>query len=307
MLTISPEGGGPDGVAPAVARVLGRVERRDQCVVPAIAAEDAGVPIVADVAYGTADERQAYDVAWAPQAKLLVIILHGGGWTAGTRKLYRPNVNQLAGAGYAAATVGYRFARESEHRFPVGLSDVRCAIRALQDAARSRGIVKTVLLGASAGGHLAAMVALAGDAPQFDGDCAERGPIHVDGAIAYYPPVDLEHAREDYPPKMLQAVDELLREDGGDGPWFAAAHAATPLSYVTPDDPPMLLLHGTADAIVPIEDSRKLVRALQGAGIPSLLVEMPGEPHGYLLLGRKPSLLPATCTVLHFLETVSAN
>lgn len=288
-------------------RYVTRIERRDQCVVPPIPAEDAGVGVTADVPYGSADERQAYDVAWTPNAKLLVVILHGGGWTAGTRKLYLPAVRQLAGVGYAAATVGYRFARESEHRFPVGLSDARCGVRALMKTARARGITKTVLLGASAGGHLAAMIALAGDAPAFDGECAETGPIHVDAAIAYYPPVDLEHAREDYPPKMVQAVDELLREDGGDGPWLAAARAATPLTYVTKDDPPMLLLHGTADAIVPIEDSRKLVRALQGAAIPSLLVEMPGEPHGYLLFGRKPTLLPATCTVLHFLETVSAN
>ena len=275
---------------------------------PTVPAGDAGVPLTVDVPYGAEDPaRQAYDVAWTPGAKLLVVIIHGGGWTAGTRKLYAPNVSQLTTLGYAAATVGYRFAREPEHRFPVGLSDVRCAIRALVKRAKANGITKTVLLGASAGGHLAAMVALAGDAPQFDGECAEKGAIHVDGAIAYYPPVDLEHARDDYPPKMLQAVDELLREDGGDGPWLAAAHAATPLTYVTKDDPPMLLLHGTADAIVPIEDSRKLVRALQAKGIPSLLVEMPGEPHGYLLFGRKPSLLPATCTVLHFLETVSAN
>ncbi|CAN5684288.1 hypothetical protein BH09MYX1_BH09MYX1_23230 [soil metagenome] len=285
------------------------VTRVAACVVPTIPAADASAtPVEVDVAYGTADpDRQAYDVAWPNGAKLLVVILHGGGWTSGSRKLYAPTVRQLASAGYAAASVGYRFARETEHRFPVGLSDARCAVRRLMATAKTHGITKTVLLGASAGGHLAAMIALAGDAPGFDDECAEKGPIFVDGAVAYYPPIDLEHAAADYPPKMTQAVDELLREDAGPEAWLAAARAATPLHYVDRDDPPMLLVHGTADAIVPIEDSRKMLRALQNAGVPSLLVELPGEPHGYLLFGRGPSLLPATCSVLHFLESVAAN
>ena len=279
----------------------------EQCEVPPIPAEDAGGPVVQiDVPYGP-DIHQIYDLSWpdAP-AKALVILIHGGGWTSGTAKLFVPTIRQLVSLGYAAASVGYRLARTVESAFPMGLADTRCAVREVQALAAARGIRKTILLGASAGGHLAAMIALAGDETKFDGDCPKKGPIHVDAAIAYYPPIDLEHAREHYPPKMNQAVDELLREDAG-ALWMAKAKEATPLHYVDARDPPMLFLHGAADPIVPIEDSRAMDRALREAHVPSLLIELPEEKHGFFVLGRRDSLRTASCTVLHFLETTASN
>jgi acetyl esterase/lipase len=273
----------------------GALVRVEQCSVPPIPAEDAGGPAVEiDVPYGP-DIHQIYDVSWpeAP-AKALVILIHGGGWTSGTAKLFVPTIRQLVSIGYAAASVGYRLARTVESAFPLGLADTRCAVREVQALAAARGIHKTILLGASAGGHLAAMIALAGDAPKFDGDCPKKGAIHVDGAIAYYPP------------KMQQAVDELLREDAG-ALWLQKAQAAGPLHYVDAQDPPMLFLHGVADPIVPIEDSRALDRALRDAHVPSLLIELPEEKHGFFVLGRRDGLRAASCTVLHFLETTASN
>jgi len=301
---------GPDDAPFAVSfgpHEAGALVRVEQCEVPLIPAEDAGGPAVEiDVPYGV-DIHQIYDLSWPETpAKALVILIHGGGWTSGTAKLFVPTIRQLVSIGYAAASVGYRLARTVENAFPLGLADARCAVRQVQALASARGIHKTILLGASAGGHLAAMIALAGDETKFDGDCPKKGPIHVDGAIAYYPPVDLEHARDHYPPKMQQAVDELLREDAG-AAWLEKAKAATPLHYVDAGDPPMLIVHGGADPIVPIEDSRALDRALRDAHVPSLLIELPEEKHGFFVLGRRDGLRTASCTVLHFLETTASN
>jgi dipeptidyl aminopeptidase/acylaminoacyl peptidase len=67
------------------------------------------------------------------------------------------------------------------------------------------------------------------------------------------------------------------------------------------------MLHGALDHVVPEEDARDYEKALAAAGIPSLLIEVPGEGHGFAVLGRKHELRPASCTVLHFLGSISAR
>jgi acetyl esterase/lipase len=296
----------PDAAVMTIARV-------DTCEIPPYFANDAAGPaVMVDLTYGD-DDHQKYDLALPdiPVPKALVVLVHGGGWTAGTKALFRPTIRSLATIGYAAATVEYRLARDERRRFPAGLADVRCAIRAVQTRV---GVAKLVLLGASAGGHLAAMVA-AEPAGMFDGDCADRTPIHVDGAVLYYAPLALDRARERYIPKMRQAVDELLFgakafQDGVDESspdWMARAREATPSHAVGHGTPPMLLLHGAADNIVPVEDALELAAALKQAGTPSLVIEVPEQGHGFPVLGRKPELRPASCSVLHFLEQIAAR
>jgi dipeptidyl aminopeptidase/acylaminoacyl peptidase len=65
-----------------------------------------------------------------------------------------------------------------------------------------------------------------------------------------------------------------------------------------------LLLHGSADSIVPVDDSRSFKRALDEHHVPSLLVELPDQAHGFAVLSRKPELAPATCTAWAFLDRV---
>ncbi len=290
------------------------IARVDTCEIPPYLGRDAAGPaLIADLAYGD-DDHQKYDLALPDVAvpKALVVLVHGGGWTAGTKSLFRPTIRSLATLGYAAATIEYRLARDERRRFPTGLADVRCAIRAV----RARvGVTKLVVIGASAGGHLAAMVATE-PAGMFDGECLDRTPIHVDGAVLFYAPLELDHARERYIPIMRQAVDELLYgaqafRDGGvdesSADWMARAREATPSHIVGPMAPPMLLLHGAADNIVPVEDARDFAAALGRAGVPSLVIEVPEQGHGFPVLGRKAEIRPASCTVLHFLEQIAAQ
>jgi acetyl esterase/lipase len=287
------------------------IERVETCDIPPYFANDAAGPaVMTDLAYGD-DDHQRYDLALpdVPMPRALVVLVHGGGWTAGSKSLFRPTIRSLATIGYAAATVEYRLARDDRRKFPAGLSDVRCAIR----AARGRvGISKIIVIGASAGGHLAAML----EAPGFDADCSDRTPIHIDGAVLYYAPLELDRARERYIPKMRQAVDELLygakafAEGGVDessSDWMMRAREVTPSHGIGASTPPTLLLHGTADTIVPVDDGRDFAAALEREGVPFLLVEVPNQGHGFPVLGRKPELAAVSCTVVHFLEQIAAQ
>ncbi|HEY1957392.1 MAG TPA: alpha/beta hydrolase [Polyangiaceae bacterium] len=286
------------------------------CKIPAFIFNDAAGPaVIEDVAYGTDDKRQKYDLALPENGKpkALVVIIHGGGWTAGGKRLFRPTIRMLATLGYAAASVGYRLASSDSRAFPTGLGDVRCAIRAVEQRVSAP---KAILIGASAGAHLAAMAALTRDAPRFDGDCADHTPLRVDGAALYYAPLAIDRARERYIPIMRQAVDELLYgvrrvaahevdEDGGD--WLARAEAATPGRYVRPDAPPMLIFQGLEDPIVPPQDARDFAALLANAGVPHLLYEVPGWKHGFPVLMRSAGLEAPSCTLLRFLAQIAAR
>ena len=290
------------------------LERADACSLPAYIPNDAAGPaVIEDVAYANDDHRQKYDLALPDSTpKALVVIVHGGGWTSGGKRLFRPTIRMLATQGYAAASVGYRLASSSSKAFPASLEDVRCAIRAVADRVHAR---KTIVLGASAGAHLAAMAALTQDAPDLDGDCADHRPLHLDGAILYYAPLSLDRARERYIHIMRQAVDELLYgvsrvaagvdEDAGD--WAERAERATPANFVRPGAPPMLILHGEEDNIVPAADARDFAKVLERDHVPHLLVEVPGQKHGFPVLARGGGLTAASCTMMRFLAQIAAE
>ena len=299
---------------PSRPEVAAKLERIDTCDIPPYLPVPTrrGPLIIADVAYGE-DGHQSYDLA-LPEGlpKLLVVLIHGGGWTAGTKSLFRPTIRSLAMIGYAAATVEYRLARD-ESRLPRAwprgraVRDTRGASRRGGRQARPRGRVR-------------------GGAPRGDDrdrraftrcvDCADRSPIHVSGAVLFYPPLELDRARERYIPIMRQAVDEALYgakafKDGvideGSPDWMVRARRETPRHFITGRAPPMLLFHGDADNIIPEEDARDFTSALQAAGVPSLLVELPGQGHGFPVLGRTPPVRTASCTMLQFLAQISAQ
>jgi acetyl esterase/lipase len=261
-----------------------------------------------EVPYGS-DVKQTFDVV-APEKvgapRPMIVFVHGGGWTAGDKHLFWPAMRALATRGYVTATVNYRLARDAARAFPVGVQDVRCAVATVVSRAAEWGADpgRVVLWGASAGGHLAALVGLAPDAPLFRGPCAASARIEVRGVVSYYAPLDLVDTERRYPKRMHAAVLELFRKEPGTPAYEAMAKAASPATWVGPGAPPVLLVHGSADRIVPPDDSRRFQRALQAAGVPSALIELPGEDHGFGVLSRRDSLRPATCAVLAFLDRV---
>lgn len=189
----------------------------------------------------------------------LVVWLHGGGWTHGNKAdAVRPRY--LVDAGYTVASVQYRFSQTAT--FPAQYDDCLDAVRFLKQAAGTYGLKAEtyVVVGESAGGQLAAL--LGTRAP------ADLKPAAV---IELFGPMDLvAHVRQTRRPgrQASQSVQKLV---GGD-PTISddarrLAEAASPLRHVSSDDPPFLLVHGTADPLVHPDQVTEFADSLTKAGI----------------------------------------
>ena len=231
---------------------------------------------------------------WVPATPApppLVVWIHGGGWMFGDRRYLpetlRPNqlFEESVAAGLAIATIDYRHALEAH--FPAQLHDAKAAIRYLRAHTDALGLdtTKIGVWGESAGGHLAALVGLTGEHAELEGAVGVlRQSSAVDVVVDWYGPADLAlQPREGrsveiaakLPPEMLTPPEELLA--GGNDEHTLAV--ASPISYVTPAAPPFLLIHGTADTVVPYVQSEVLTRALADVGVSAQLVPIEGADH----------------------------
>jgi acetyl esterase/lipase len=208
----------------------------------------------------------------------LVVFMHGGGWISGDKTMYRDEALWLAPQGFACACIEYRLA--PLYPFPAAVADAQSFVRWARSESASLGIDpgRIVAVGNSAGGHLACMLGLA------DVDMDGGGPGHkADAVVGVCPITDLRDPRAQHFPVAMAFLEQFMG-----GPYEADPDAwalASPLTHVSPNDRPFLLLHGTADDIVPTDQSRALVRAMHDAGIASRLVELEGEAHSFTMDG----------------------
>jgi acetyl esterase/lipase len=244
-------------------------------------ADPAAVEVIRDVVYAQRPSGplllDLHLPAHPVTAPPIVVWLHGGGWRKGDRS-FAPDLDRhFARRGYAMANIEYRLSGQA--RFPAQLEDVRDAVRWLRDAASQFGLngSAVALWGSSAGGHLAALTAATAV------DARDRIQAVVDG----YGPTDfaladaqaleggIAHATADSPESELlgmplaQAGPDLLR-------------AANPIAHLTPEAPPFLILHGTADLSVPPGQSELLHAALVAAGVETTLCLIEGLGHAFL-------------------------
>lgn len=211
----------------------------------------------------------------------VLVYIHGGGWQHGSH--YRPPVRpRLFDHGIAVAAITYRFSTEMP--WPAQLHDCKAAIRWLRHHADRYQLDgdHVCAWGISAGAHLAEMLALTGNDPEFAGDgvCpAERSDIC--GCVAYCGPTDLwkyagvHGERDDEDP--LAVLSDLVG-----GPFLenrSIAEAASPVRYVHGDAPPHLIVHGTADELVPVDHATDYHEALQAAGVDTQLILQPDIGH----------------------------
>jgi acetyl esterase/lipase len=229
----------------------------------------------------------------APAPPPVVVWVHGGAWMVGNRHLLpgslRPGqlVDELLAAGLAVASVEYRHAREAS--FPAQLHDVKAAVRWLRHSAADLGIDpgRVGIAGESAGGHLAALVALTADRPDLEGAVGVRGPSSaVDVVVDWYGVADAASMPEtELPPEVAAALppEDLVPplEVLLDGVDDATRELAGPVVHVHPGAPPFLLVHGTADPVVPHAQSELLARALRDAGADARLESVPCAGHGW--------------------------
>ncbi len=200
-----------------------------------------------------------------------VLLIHGGSFRRGHRDRMRAYAVALAERGYVAVPVDHRFA--PAHPFPAAVQDIHAALRHLRDHAAPYGIdpERLVIFGASSGANLGLMAAYATHEPAWrEGQPA----VPVAGVIDLYGPVDLADARA----RDHWVVTDYL------GATFAAEparfQAASPLHHVHPGVPPTLIMQGTTDRLVPVDQSDALARALRDAGVTYWYDRIENWPHG---------------------------
>ena len=214
-----------------------------------------------------------------------VIHISGSGWSAplgmDARQLKNGSHVRLEGwplvkAGYTVFSVNHRAA--PRFRYPAPVEDVRRAVRFVRANAETYGIDPDRIgaIGGSSGGHLVSLLAL-GDG-KGDPDASspiDRQSSKVQCAVARAVPAEIRGMGG-----LLLLGYRINPRLGEDSEEHRTAVAASPLSHVTSDDSPLLLIHGDKDEAVPIENSQKLKAKLEEAGVPTKLITIAGAGHG---------------------------
>ena len=243
--------------------------------------------VLRDVPYVSGGhERQKLDL-YLPkehgEMRPLVIWIHGGAWLGGSKE-YCPAA-RLVKDGYAVASINYRL---SQHAiFPAQIEDCKAAVRWLRAHAAEHGLdpKRFAVWGASAGGHLAALLGTAGDVKDFDrGENLDQSSA-VQAVVDFFGPTDLLKMGEQSGPERASdhnsADSPESRLIGGAVQLNPKrAKQASPITFVSKKDAPMLLVHGTVDPVVPAEQSRSLYNALVKKKVPAKLHLVEGAGHG---------------------------
>lgn len=204
----------------------------------------------------------------------VLVVIHGGAWARGERPKGWTGYRRLVDAGFAVVSMQYRLAGQA--RAPAAVEDVRCVMGWIARAAEREGLdpQRIVLMGTSAGAHLALMAA---SIDKNEGlDPAECGPApRAAAVIDFYGPTDLR-------PQSRGAWNSpSIGNWVGQGEAGAAMAARmSPITRIKPGQPPVFIVHGDADPVVPIAASTALKAALDRAKVPTELHIVPGGVHG---------------------------
>jgi acetyl esterase/lipase len=236
-----------------------------------------------DVEYSAVGGKQTMDIVRpkgdSKTPRPTVLLVHGGGFRAGTKEGYVPLAVKLAERGYVAATANYRLSPGNQ--FPAPVQDVKAAVRFLRANAAKYNIDADHIgaLGGSAGGHLVLMLGLTAGVEEFEGTGPNRDQSsRVQCVVDEYGPTDFTQSYS----KSVDAAEVLPKFLGGDLDHERLAHIrSSPLNWVTPNAAPTLSIHGTLDPYVAYEQSLWLVERMIAAGVPAEIETITGAGHGF--------------------------
>ncbi len=213
----------------------------------------------------------------------LVMWIHGGGWRSGSKA--KPLIRSLTSDGFALASISYRFTQQAI--FPAQIHDCKGAVRWLRAHQTDYGYDARWLgvVGCSSGGHLAMLLGTSGGMPALEGDVggnvAESSRVQT--IVSHFGPSDFVLRGQTQPEIAYNEQSGSFALLGGvrlGQVQSALEVAASPVTYVSADSPPLLVFHGTDDQLVLLNQSERIVAAYRQADRPAQLVVVPGAGHG---------------------------
>jgi pectinesterase len=246
----------------------------------------AGVRATEDLVYSRPDGIELRLDLYRPEGAgplPAVLVVHGGGWDAGSRQMERPLARQLAARGFVTAPVTYRLGAAG--RFPAALHDLKAAVRWLRANAAAHGIDpdRIGVIGGSAGGQLAALLGASNGVPTLEGagehatvSSRVQAVVDIDGA-ASFPDAGLiaqEEARRGATSRFLGGTYSERAAT-----WFTAS----PLTHVSRDSAPTLFINSTAERPV-LPGRQEMSARLRALGVASHVVVVPETPHPFWLV-----------------------
>ena len=250
-----------------------------------------GIKALLDIPYAdTADPAQRLDLYLPPRAATdpplpVIVFIHGGAWQAGNKTSGRASVLRFVHSGtYAAASVEYRFSQQA--KWPAQIEDCKAAIRWIKGHAKEHGLNpgKIGVWGTSAGGHLVAMLGVTGDVKDLEGTLGKH--LDQNSRVAcvadYFGPTNLL-TMGDFPSKMAHNAPDSPESHllgGALQEHKDLARSASPITYVTRDDAPTFIAHGTADPLVPINQTETFAAALEKSKVPVYVETIEDGGHG---------------------------
>lgn len=240
--------------------------------------------VLLDLDYVTnAHERQRLDLYLPSGDNLpLVIWIHGGAWLMGSKDDMVPL--SLLSKGYAIASINYRLSTHAI--FPAQIEDCKSAIRWLRANADKYRLDpnRFGVMGASAGGHLAVMVGTTGDVKEFDVGENLNYSSKVQCVVDLFGPTDFiqmdDYRLRDGQIHNLPDSPESLLVGGNIQENKDKVAKANPITYITKDAPPFLIIHGDSDPLVPHHQSILLEQALSNVGVPVKFHTVKNGGHG---------------------------
>jgi acetyl esterase/lipase len=243
--------------------------------------------VVYHVANNYANKLDVYWPSDPSQPTPVVVVIHGGGWIAGTKEQRVLEIMPYLQMGFAAVNVEYRMGPVS--LAPAAVEDCRCALHWVFANAKRYNFDRNrvVLQGGSAGGHLALITGMLTPAAGFDKECyatgddiwranpGTSGDPRVAAIVNWFGIADVLDELHG-PDAKGYAVAWLGNQPNADD----LAKRVSPINYVTRDVPPIITIHGDKDELVPCAQSVRLHEALDAAKVPNELHTVPGANHG---------------------------
>ena len=240
-----------------------------------------------NVVYGTVDGTSLTLDAYTPfdtsQRHPAIILIHGGGWSGGDKKFYEPMGRALAAKGFAAFSINYRLLTQAANKYPAQLDDSQRAVRWIRANAAKYHVdpQRVGALGDSAGGYLVALLGLRETRDNSDANLAKYSS-KVQAVVDFYGPADFTIPPTDPSANILAIaiVTNFLGKKQADAPDLYKA--SSPITYVDKQAAPFLIIHGTGDPLVSVDQSQRLQDALVKAGASSTLLLAYKYGHGFL-------------------------